>query len=95
MIKDELEQVSVKLEVLVASMKNQAQEPRPLIHPSMARRYREQIENLRKLLEGERSGEAREHVRETIEKIVLTQRGWIRDGHRSLWITGRYLENSD
>lgn len=72
MVKDELEQVSVKLEELAAAMKNQAQEARPLIHPSMARRYREQIDNLRKLLEGERSGEAREHVRETIEKIVLT-----------------------
>jgi len=72
MVKDELEQVSAKLDELASSMKEQDQGQQPLIHPSMARRYREQIENLRGLLEGGQAGQAREHVREAIDKIVLT-----------------------
>ncbi len=71
-VKDELEQVSAKLDELASSMNEQDQGQKPLIHPSMARRYREQIENLRGLLEGGQAGQAREHVREAIDKIVLT-----------------------
>ncbi len=72
MVKDELEQVSAKLDELASSMNEQDQGQKPLIHPSMARRYREQVENLRGLLEGGQAGQAREHVREAIDKIVLT-----------------------
>ena len=72
LVKDELEQVSMKIDDLADLMKNRNDEPHALIHPTMARRYRKEIVALRKALSEQQSGEAREHVRALIEKIVLT-----------------------
>jgi len=72
LVKDELEAVSKRLEELGELLKVRS-EPRPFLHPSMARRYRQEIENLRRSLNHEQSrGEAAEHLRGLIDKIVLT-----------------------
>ena len=47
--------------------------PAPLLHPAMAQRYRREVENLRNALDRQDGrGEAAEHLRGLIEKIVLT-----------------------
>ncbi len=74
LVKDELENVSMKIDELAKLMKNRDDEPRPLIHPTMARRYRKEIVAPQKALSEQQSGEAREHVCKLIEKIVLTPR---------------------
>lgn len=49
-------------------MRGQSSEPKPLIHPTMARRYREELNMLGNALRESKSTEAREHVRGLIEE---------------------------
>ena len=77
LVKDELEGIASRLETLETIIAQGSEQPRPLLHPSMARRYREQIADLREALArsgGPKGalGEPAEHVRGLIEKIVLT-----------------------
>ena len=74
MIKDDLVRVSARLEELAALTENESDEPRPLIHPTMSRRYRSEIEALTKALSDGKAAEAREQVRGLIEKIVLSSK---------------------
>jgi hypothetical protein len=73
LIRDELEQISEKQAELQKLIESQSHEVRPvLIHPTMALRYRKAVTGLRKSLKSGQTGEAKEHVRALIEKIVLT-----------------------
>ena len=74
MIKDDLARVSARLDELSALTENEHDEPRPLIHPTMSRRYRSEIEALTKALSDGKAAEAREQVRGLIEKIVLSSK---------------------
>ncbi|MCL4676982.1 MAG: recombinase family protein [Alphaproteobacteria bacterium] len=73
LVKDELESIAARLDTLEKLIAQGSEQPRPLLHPAMARRYREEIAALRDALAqtGGR-GEPAEHVRGLIEKIVLT-----------------------
>ena len=82
LIKDELEQISLRQEELKARIETESHEVRPLIHPAMALRYRKAVTGLRKSLKGGQASEAKEHVRGLIEKIVLTPK----EGHKELSI---------
>ncbi len=72
-IKDELLRVTEAQEELEDQINAHNQhKDKPLVHPSMARLYHQQIKSLRTSLEEQAaSGEAREHIRALIEKIVL------------------------
>ncbi|MBK6897602.1 MAG: recombinase family protein [Alphaproteobacteria bacterium] len=76
LVKDELESIAARLEVLDKTLAQGSEQARPLLHPTMARRYREEVAGLREALatggSGGAPGEASEHVRGLIEKIVLT-----------------------
>ncbi|TNC82824.1 MAG: resolvase [Oleiphilus sp.] len=72
MVKDELERVAKRQDELAALMDSQDEEPRPLIHSTMSRRYRSEISALTSALTNGGAAEAREEVRGLIEKIVLT-----------------------
>ena len=72
MVKDELERVAKRQDELATLMESQDVEPRPLIHPTMSRRYRSEISALTSALTNGGVAEAREQVRGLIEKIVLT-----------------------
>ncbi len=72
LIKDDLIQIAEKQEKLKALIENESKEVRPLIHPTMALRYREAVMGLREALKGGQAYEAKEHVRALIEKIVIT-----------------------
>ncbi|MFI0416398.1 MAG: recombinase family protein [Candidatus Thiodiazotropha sp.] len=72
LVKDDLERVAARQEKLEELLSCAPEEPRPLLHPAMARRYREEVRSLHKSLRLKDSGEVREHVRALIEKIVLT-----------------------
>ena len=73
LLKDELESLAAKLDSLEELIARGSKEPRPLLHPAMARRYREEVAALRDALSrsGGR-GEVAEQVRDLIGKIVLT-----------------------
>ncbi len=75
MVKGPLERISARLDELEVSLA-QTQEnapPKPLVHPTMATRYRKEVENLRNALESNNAREeASEHLRQLIGKIVLT-----------------------
>jgi len=71
-IKDDLESVSERLNKLEATLQNK-ETSTPLLHPSMAGRYRKAIGNLTTSLNHqEHRSEAHIHLRSLIEKIVLT-----------------------
>ena len=73
LVKDELESIAARLEVLETIIAQGSEQARPLLHPVMARRYREEITALRDALaQTEGRGEPAEHVRGLIKKIVLT-----------------------
>ncbi|MCG7870525.1 MAG: recombinase family protein [Candidatus Thiodiazotropha lotti] len=72
LVKDDLERVAARQEELKALLDRAPEEPRPLLHPAMAKRYREEVRALRTLLSQRNgNGEAKEIVRSLIEKIVL------------------------
>ena len=74
LIKDDLESVSMRLQELETLMQNK-QVSRPLLHPVMADRYRQEISNLQDSLNHEENrGEAHLHLRSLIDKIILTPR---------------------
>ncbi len=77
LVKDELEGIAARLEVLETMIAQGKETPRPLLHPTMARRYREQVAALKAALTRSggaqgRGNEPMEHVRGLIDKIVLT-----------------------
>ena len=73
LIKDDLIKVSAQIEERQEFLATKEKEPRPLIHPSMAKRYQQEIVDLRESLNKESSrGEAIEHLRALVEKIVLS-----------------------
>ena len=74
MVEDDLARVTARLDELAALTENERDEPRPLIHPTMSRRYRSEIEALMKALRDGKAAAAREQVLGLIEKIVLTSK---------------------
>ncbi len=74
LIKDELKKITDKQAELKIQIKTGGKDIRPALHPAMALRYRKAINELRTALKSGKSGEAKEHVRALIEKIVLTPR---------------------
>ncbi len=75
MIKDESKYIADRLEELEAEESQQQEQPppKPLVHPAMANRYREEVENLKEALNRKNArAEASEHLRGLIGKIVLT-----------------------
>lgn len=54
--------------------------PRPLLHPTMANRYRQEIAALKESFANGSGGEAREHLRGSIERITLTPKSDEDDG---------------
>ena len=75
MIKEESKYIADRLEELeVEESQNQDKPPpKPLMHPTMANRYRKEVENLRQALDRKDArAEASEHLRGLIGKIVLT-----------------------
>ena len=75
MIKDESKYIADRLEELEAEESQQQEQPppKPLVHPAMANRYREEVENLKEALNRKNArAEASEHLRALIGKIVLT-----------------------
>jgi hypothetical protein len=78
-IKDELEKIAGRQDDLKNRIEHHDHEVRPLVHPSMALRYRDAISKLKKALISGEAGEAKEHVRALIEKIVLTPKEGSKD----------------
>ena len=75
LVRDDLERIAARLEALESQIAQGSTEARPLLHPAMARRYREEVAALRETLSRSGGqGEAAEHLRALIEKIVLTPR---------------------
>ena len=75
MVKGDLVNLTSRVEELERVMAAHKDSNEPLLHPCMAARYRESVENLRNSLNKDGSrGEAAEHLRALIEKIVLTPR---------------------
>lgn len=75
MIRDESKYIADRLEELEAekSLEQDQPPPRPLVHPTMANRYRKEVENLKQALDRKDvRAEASEHLRALIGKIVLT-----------------------
>ncbi len=73
LVKDDLTSLSARSEELEEILSSAPKSPRPLLHPTMARRYREEVRDLQKSLNDEsKRGEAAELLRGLIEKIVLT-----------------------
>ena len=74
LIKDDLERVTARideLEVLIEAVSQNAE--KPLIHPKMAQRYKQAINQLcQSLNASENRAVASEHIRGLVEKIVLT-----------------------
>ena len=81
-IKDKLEKIAEREDELKNLIKNQRKDVRPVLHPSMALRYRKAITGLRESLKSGKAAGAKEHVRALIEKIVLTPK----ENHKELSI---------
>ena len=73
LVRDDLERIVARLEALEDQITQGSTDPRPLLHPAMAMRYREEVASLRETLSHSGGqGEAAKHLRGLIEKIVLT-----------------------
>ncbi|NJN69834.1 MAG: hypothetical protein HC801_05895 [Nitrospira sp.] len=75
MIREESKYIADRMEELEAEESQHQDKPplKPLVHPTMAHRYRQQVENLRQTLErSDCRAEAAGHLRALIGKIVLT-----------------------
>jgi len=72
LVKDELEAIKTKEIDLEAKLEVSGKEPKPFLHPAMASRYQVEVNSLIRALGDSHSGEAAEHIRALIEKIVLT-----------------------
>lgn len=72
MIKDDLIRISEQQENLKKLMDSHCDEPQPLVHPTMSRRYREEVKALHKSMSEQKNAQAKELIRSLIEKIVLT-----------------------
>ena len=62
-IKDDLERVAKRQDELAALMESSDSEPRPLIHPTMSRRYKSEISALTKALSAGGCGSQRTGTR--------------------------------
>ncbi len=80
MLKDELEKIGTREQELEAMIERYDEPPRPLLHPTMANRYRQEIAALKESFASGSGGEAREHLRSLIEKITLTPKADEDDG---------------
>ncbi len=74
LVKDELEAIKQRESDLEAKLAVSGREPQPFVHPAMANRYHAEVNTLIHALQDGQGGEAREHVRSLIEKIVLSPR---------------------
>ena len=73
MVKDDLFRITARREELEELLQAHEDEPRPLLHPSMSKRYQQEVSSLRQSLNNEVGrGESFEHLRTLIEKIILT-----------------------
>jgi site-specific DNA recombinase len=73
LVKDDLAAVAARQAELEEALAQAPKEPRPLIHPAMARRYRAQVKAPREALgDTARQGEAAALIRGLVEKVVLT-----------------------
>lgn len=83
-VKDDLISTTENLEKMEKKIKlREKNGNRPIIHPSMAKMYRDQIETLTGSLKSEaHNGEAMEHIRSLVEKIILTPK----EGQKELQI---------
>ncbi len=74
LVKDDLERVSARKEELEGLIAKAGEtELKPFIHPAMAKRYFEAIRDLKETLNaGESRAAASEHLRQVVDKIVLT-----------------------
>ena len=68
------EAIKQRESALEAKLAVSGREPQPFVHPAMASRYQAEVKGLIYALKDGQGGEAREHVRGLIEKIVLTPR---------------------
>jgi site-specific DNA recombinase len=82
MIKDDLIRISEQQENLKKLMASDCDEPQPLVHPTMSRRYREEVKALHKSMSERKNAQTKEVIRSLIEKIVLTPN----KGQDDLWI---------
>jgi len=75
MVKDDLTNLTARQEELEELLENHTDEPKPLLHPSMETRYKQEVHTLRRSLnDDQHRGEAAEHLRKLVETIVLTPR---------------------
>ncbi len=74
MIKDDLFRITERQEELATLINTHtSHQKKPLLHPSMALRYKQEVQALRSSLNNEATkSEASEHLRALVEKIVLT-----------------------
>lgn len=83
MLKNELDDIARKEKELEELFLACSEEPRPFLYPAMAGRYRTELQKLRlEVTNGSASGQASEHIRMLIEKIVLTPK----DANESLCV---------
>ncbi|WP_444994769.1 recombinase family protein [Aliikangiella sp. IMCC44359] len=73
-LSEELQKITHRQEKLICLISEQGEVEQPILHPSMAVHYKHSIADLKKLLANATTnhGEAHEHVRALIDKIVLT-----------------------
>lgn len=74
MLSDELQKIATRQSELDGLVSGDTKAEQPILHPSMARHYKRSIADLRNTLAGATTnqGEAHEHVRALIDRIVLT-----------------------
>ena len=72
MVKDDLERVTVRQEEVKSQLETQPAN-KPLLHPAMAARFHESVRDLANVLnQDDARSEASEHLRELVDKVVLT-----------------------
>ncbi|MBT3022027.1 MAG: recombinase family protein [Candidatus Thiodiazotropha sp. (ex Lucina aurantia)] len=72
LVKDELEALKAREADLEAKLEVSGHEPKPFIHPAMASRYHAEVKALTHALKESQAGQAAEHIRTLIEKVVLS-----------------------
>jgi hypothetical protein len=73
LVRADLEAVAARQEELEELLAARPMEPRPLVHPALAGRYRAEVKSLREGLKDEaRRGEAAELLRGLVGKVVFT-----------------------
>jgi site-specific DNA recombinase len=87
MVKDDLETACKRIEELEELITDAKRDQKPLLHPSMAMKYQQEVAALRQSLnKPENRGQAAQHLRALVEKIVLTPKKQSSDGEAELSI---------